>query len=543
MNKKNIGLVIVIICIAGYFRFTGINWDQGHHLHPDERFIVMTIENIRWPDNLNPHFFAYGSFPLYLLKLIGYFGGFVDPAFASYDKINLLGRAVSAIFDIGTMIMVMFTIKILTKDKKTMLLGGLWYACSVLPIQLSHFYAVDTMLTFFIISTLYLLIKYHLYPSRITAITIGICFGLALATKISAIMLVVPIAITALLGIRSRIKDCIAEILMTITAALIMFFICQPFAFLDFVTFSRQIMEQQAMTKNAFVFPYTLQYVGKIPYWYEIKNVFLWGQGPILACFSILGVLYITFKAIWKKHAMTVILMSFFWLYFVTVGRFAIGFMRYMLPLYPISTIGAAIVFEKFTRGQKRNIYFLSAIISTVAIVFWALSFQAIYQAPNTRSQVTDWIVSTIPQGSTIALEHWDDGLPLRNSSDYSLVELPFYDEDTKDKWEQINTKLDKTDYIVIASNRLYVPLMKMTNCNQLPKDKCYRTTAAYYERLFDGSLGFTKVAEFSSYPTIPLLHIPIDDISSDESFTVYDHPKIMIFQKTAPYRPVLLEE
>ncbi|MBI2443099.1 MAG: hypothetical protein HYV40_04310 [Candidatus Levybacteria bacterium] len=91
---------------------------------------------------------------------------------------------------------------------------------------------------------------------------------------------------------------------------------------------------------------------------------------------------------------------------------------------------------------------------------------------------------------------------------------------------------LAQTDYIILSSNRLYTPLQKLTNCDVLPSGRCYPQTAMYYRALFQGLLGFKKVAEFTSFPTIPLLNIPIDDQGADESFTVYDHPKVMIFQK-----------
>ena len=88
-----------------------------------------------------------------------------------------------------------------------------------------------------------------------------------------------------------------------------------------------------------------------------------------------------------------------------------------------------------------------------------------------------------------------------------------------------------------------------------------YPITYKYYEKLFDGSLGFEKMAEFSSRPNIHLPFIKIcltpplarygivayktqecklpgisfvDDYA-DEMFTVYDHPKVIIFKKVRP--------
>jgi len=40
-------------------------------------------------------------------------------------------------------------------------------------------------------------------------------------------------------------------------------------------------------------------------------------------------------------------------------------------------------------------------------------------------------------------------------------------------------------------------------------------------------------VAEITSYPAVPIFGIQIPDYSADESFTVYDHPRVLIFKKT----------
>ncbi len=61
------GLWIGLFLLALAVRIVGLDFDQGHFYHPDERAIGDAILKISFrPLALNPHFFAYGSFPLYV---------------------------------------------------------------------------------------------------------------------------------------------------------------------------------------------------------------------------------------------------------------------------------------------------------------------------------------------------------------------------------------------------------------------------------------------------------------------------------------------
>ena len=51
--------IAIILFIALALRLYGINWDQGYHLHPDERMLIMVTEKIDLFKNLNPNFFNY----------------------------------------------------------------------------------------------------------------------------------------------------------------------------------------------------------------------------------------------------------------------------------------------------------------------------------------------------------------------------------------------------------------------------------------------------------------------------------------------------
>lgn len=232
-----------------------------------------------------------------------------------------------------------------------------------------------------------------------------------------------------------------------------------------------------------------------------------------------------------KVDARWIILIVFFITYFGIVGSFAIGFMRYLLPVYPLFAVFAGVMLAQLFSYHK---YRLVLSFLLLGLLTWPVAFTQIYTQPNTRVTASVWITNTIPPGSVIAIEHWDDALPLFGQEKFSLVTLPLYDPDTPEKWNMINKNLTRVDYIILASNRLYTPLQKLINCNKLPYGRCYEKTAQYYKKLFSNQLGFYKAAEFAVYPTIPLLNIPIDDQKADESFTVYDHPKILLYKRVS---------
>lgn len=577
MKKFNYFLIIILL-LGGFLRLYGLNWDQGNHLHPDERAIMMFSLPLNFPSSflelffpsspLNTHFFAYGTLPQYLLKIVGSIMGNFYPPFASYEQINLVGRFMSGLFDIGTI----FLIYALGKKlflQKVGLIGAFFYSISVFPIQTAHFFAVDTMLTFFIFSTIYSIILFYEKPTIKKALLVGLLFGASLATKTSALLIIVSVEVALVSDFlliffknphkpkfwflhtpkfaKSLFIDGAIIVLVTIAS----FIAFEPYAILDFQNFYRQTLEQSRMTHDAFTFPYTLQYVGKIPYFYELRNIFLWGQGPILATLSFLGFVHTMYiilkKNKEKKWAQEFILIVFFLSYFIVVGKFAVGWMRYMLPLYPLLSLFAALFALKFYKrllpyfnyqfqilNFKFQIGLLVILVFICSILVWPLSFIQIYTQPNTRNLASQWIYKNIPQGAKIAREHWDDGLPIGGNVNYDITELPIYDFGNPDIKTKIYNTIDQSNYIIIASNRLHSPLQRIAkNCKnwKISLERCPNNANIYYQRLFNGSLGYKKVAEFENPPKIPFLNIPINDQSADESFTVYDHPKVMIFK------------
>jgi uncharacterized membrane protein len=96
------------------------------------------------------------------------------------------------------------------------------------------------------------------------------------------------------------------------------------------------------------------------------------------------------------------------------------------------------------------------------------------------------------------------------------------YEEDTQQKYEGLRNTLLNCDYIVLATNRLYRTIPR------LPER--YPMSSRYYQALFAGELGFEQIYSVETPPRLE--RFVIDDQPADESFTVYDHPKPILFQK-----------
>ena len=559
-------ILIIIIIIAAIFRFYNLNWDQSHHLHPDERFLTMVTQGIQWPSSiseyfntntssLNPHnqnfsFFVYGTFPLFLTKLLGEIFKMMD-----YERITLLGRAVSAVFD-SLVVLLIYLIGRRVFSSQVGLLSGFLYAISVLPIQLSHFYATDTFLNFFLILNLYLLIN-HLYSERgLWVLFSGIALGLAMASKINAVTFgSVLVVIFLSLLVKQKIKI-LPPVLFFAFGVFLAFRIFQPYAFQGptfFDThinpkFIQNLQELKNSAQPGSTFPPAVQWNNTAPILYPLKHMILWGLGLPLGVASLLGIIFGIYKISsnvlnsiiyrgWKellRSEETIVLTSLIsgsLLIFIYQGVQVAKSIRYFIIIYPLlSLLSGYFLVEIFNflskKTSKNTLFFIFSILFFILLI-WPIAFFSIYTRPHSRVQASEWIYENISKGSLLGVEHWDDGLPLpldakRDSALYKFEELPMFAEDSDEKWRILDEKFEKIDYVITSSNRVY---------GSVPRaPEKYPRTIKYYEDLFTNKLEFKKVAEFTSRPTI--FGIEIIDDNADETFTVYDHPKVSIFKK-----------
>ncbi len=552
-------------------RLYGINWDQGNNFHPDERQIMFHVMALAWPKSfaqfldpanspLNPHFFAYGSFPLYLLATVGNILAHFYPTIDSMPNLTLVGRVLSALFDSGTILLTGWLALRLSHDTTPgrprawnfALLAAALVTFTPFEIQQAHYFAVDSILLFFIVLTVLACVALVDTEKIVRwSLVAGLGYGLALATKFSAAPLAVPLLVALLLRwYRRDFYTSLLSLLVTACVTLVSFLVTMPYALLDFASFEQQLSFQGQLARGQIDLPYVRQFAGTTPYVYETRDLVLWGLGLMLGIAAIAGLLWLLWR-VWKRSAGTwMVILSWVIVYFAIAGSFYVKYMRYMLPIYPfLILMGAALLIAlvQFVRDRGyTNIVLrvlpIAAIVLVLAgTIFQGLALDNIYSQPSTRIQASIWMYQHIKPGSVLTYEQWDDPMPFPagNNSPFIYTEatykdangqaqtgLDLYDDDTTQKAQIIANMLAQVDVITMATDRLDKSIPR------LPFR--YPMTIHYYQLLFSGQLGFHLAAQFENHPN--LLGITLNDSSADESYSVFDHPTVKIFVRDNPF-------
>ncbi len=520
--------LLLLALFAFVIRLVGLDFDQNHFFHPDERAIGDAILKLSFhPLQLNPHFFAYGSLPFYLTKAASALLVEVTGRgwFASYDGVIHVGRFLSALAGALTVLLVA-AIGRRVYGEKAGLLAGLLLALSVLHLQTSHFAATDVTLTLFVLLALAASVRLGLRGRSRDALLAGALTGFALATKASAAPLFLPLAVAVFLACRPARAWGRGAFLLAIggVAAFAAFFLGEPYAFLDFREFWRSVSEQGAMVRHAGIVPYTNQYIGVPNFLYEAREIVLWGLGPFLG----LTALWAAGRRLGRFRALSPaewILASFFVPYVFLTCTFEVKFLRYLLPVYPLLALWAAAwLTEKAGQGRAGRALRVLVVGGTAA---WALAFLSIYTRPHSSVTASLWFHDHVRDGARVLEQDWDEGFPFslpgRLAERYRIVTFGFYEPDSPEKMSKLARELGEADWLVLQTKRLYGAVTRAP--------EKFPLTNRAFRLLFSGDLGYTLQREVASRPS--LLGIRIPDELADESFTVYDHPKVVFFENT----------
>lgn len=441
-------ILALILIVGGYFRFMNLNWDESYHLHPDERYLSMVLNSIQpvgsvteyfntQTSTLNPNthgytFFVYGTFPLFLIRYVGELIGQVG-----YDPITLVGRQLSAIFDLFTVVLV-FLIGFKLYNQRVGLFAAAFYAFAVLPIQQAHFMTVDTFTNTFGMLTALAAVVILKRPLEVKServklswsmawpyLLFGVGLGMATASKINAVSLALLLPLVEMARYlrtdnRDDHFDLVQIVVLVAFAAIISlltFRVLQPYAFKGpgFLNFKINpdwwtgLKTLQAQSTGEVDFPPALQWTRRACT-FSLYNLLVWGVGICWGITAIISWLGMALKIFKDKIYLHMPLWVWSSLYFLWQGLAWVSSMRYLLLLYPLIAIFAAWGLDRLLSKQadfqwKRfkistKVLHITGVILTVLILSttfaWAFAFSRIYTRPVTRVAATDWIYENL---------------------------------------------------------------------------------------------------------------------------------------------------
>ena len=513
-----------ILLFALASRLTDLGFDDGHAFHPDERAVAFAVERLSFqPLQLDPHFFAYGSLPFYLARAAASLVSRWRPL--DFEGLLLLGRTLSALAGFLTVLALFRLARALHGPEVALLAAGLLSAC-VLHIQHSHFMTGESLLTLLALLSLGFGVRLARYGRSRDALLAGGMAGLALATKASAAPLLAPLGVALLLSAykSGRWRTALTQGALALGGLLAAFALGEPYAFLDFPEFRRQLLEQAGMVRHAGSLPYTLQYVGATPYLYDLGQMVLWGMAPALGLAVLWAAGRRSLGFLRERRGEDAVLLAWVLPFVAITGSFQVKFMRYLLPAYPVLILWAAAWLWE-TRGTAWGRVRLRLVVVGTGLA--ALAFLAVYRGPHTAVAASRWIYANAPAGSTVLTSHWDEGFPLPlpegQPDRFHVVSFPFYDADTPAKRADLAQALSRADYVAFPTKRIYGAITGVPDR--------YPDTDRALRQLFAGRLGFRLAHVAASRPRLLCLEA-LDELA-DESFSAYDHPKAVVFARS----------
>lgn len=549
LRKQSILVLIIIIVIGAFLRFYKLDWANGLFTHPDEYHIVISVNQLSFPNQMHPHLFFYGSATVYLIyftqEIIKHLLPVLSPQFLVPSPF-LIGRFYSALFSTLTILIVYKISTTLFRKKLFAFVAAFFVAITPGLIQQAHFATTESALIFFLFLCLLLIIKFLNDNKLFYLILASISLGFALGVKISSGVFLFPLMIA--IGIQFfreslRLKEKILRLIEQIFVSLITIFttfaLVTPYAFLDFPAFRSSLDYEGSLAIGKIPVFYTRQFIDTIPILFQIEKIFPYALGPALLILGIVG-FFVMLLRLGRIHlrggrradssevnTLFLVAIAFIAPFLPNAFLFA-KWTRFIAPTFPFFAIFSAF----FLQGLEKNRIALCAIsaILLVGTTLWTMAFFSIYTNPDVRISASQWLESNTKPGSTFLVEGGNMiDLPLKGN--FQRISLDFYNlEENPLVRQQIADALYTSDYFLVQSRRVFM------NHQRLPH--LYPRTAQFYDALFSRTLGFEQIKEFHSYPKLAVrsLQLEVNDESAEETWSVFDHPVIRVFKKNASF-------
>ena len=469
-------ILILIIGLGIFFRFYNMNWDSGALLHPDEYGLTNTLTQLHMPSSISDYFntriapmspynkydtngetiangpdntMRWGQLPMLIIRTAA-----EALNRTGYQELRTLGRYLSAIMDVGSIIL-LFVIARKLFDRRTALLASALFSLCVQSIQQSHFMTVDNFAVFFTMLTLLSAVQIaqgrYLYRSAdgiyrmdrrgwLAMLRFGLFLGMTISCKVNLAMLGIVLAPAVLISFADVKLACRRDFgriivlagLSALAAIAMMVLACRVFqpmmfrtktgntSFFNFALNPDWVRSMNvAATESSGIGggPPSEQWSHRPAFFFAWENQVLWGMGlPLgIAVWIFLTAGWVRIfrakeKGSWKK-----LLLPLFWatLFFLFMSTRFVKNNRYFLPVYPSFCLSAAWGLVHWFRSAKgktgRVLCCLAGLLILGGTLVWSGAFmKSIYGQKHSRVEAVEWIYDNIP--SLFQLADMDGG-------------------------------------------------------------------------------------------------------------------------------------
>lgn len=544
-----------MIFLGAWLRFTQLDWGYPFHFHPDERNVASAVTRLEWGTNMNPDFFAYGSFPIYVIYALSQLflrAGWLSDPFAAAV---MASRFLSASFSVLLIPLTFWTVKRYFHDSVALLAMLLTTFC-VGFIQFAHYGTFEMWLTIETFLLLICTIELSKKLELVWVLLAGVFFGLSVGTKVTSLIMAPGIALGFLLyvfAVQGRLRwvrwgESIVKGLLLLLVAFLMFANTNPYAFNqtqitrylddeplidtswkgwlnpDFV---HSINVEGQIARGELDVFYTRQFVDTIPGIFQLIKVYPWILSSGVMVVGLLGLLLMGWRGIRRKHAISLLIVVWWVLQVVFLGTLYVKWTRYLIPTLPYLLLaGSWVIMLGFS--HVRTVRVMTVLIWAIVGIHtcWAVAYGLTYFKDDTRLQLENWAVENLDPQTKILSEVYDLGIIPLNSHFRDIELFNFYELDHPtlgaERESELIASFNEADVFIVLSRRIWK--------NSTEHRHVYPRAAYFYDMLLSGSTDFVKVAEFSNYPSLGSWVVN-DELGAEETFSVFERPRIQVWR------------
>ncbi|MFQ5742398.1 MAG: ArnT family glycosyltransferase [Acidobacteriota bacterium] len=461
--------LLPITAVALLLRLYGLGWGLPFEFHPDESLILAVATGLHWGD-LNPHFFLYPSLFIYQAAFVQWLMGLTSVA--SAERIIYVARLLSVLYSTLTVLLV-YALASRLGGRRLGLWAAAFYAVLGASVLHAHYATTDTAMTALATASVWLSMRAWQRRDLRRQLWAAAMVGLAASIKYSAApALLVPLVACWLSGVerRRKLRQVAAFSLAIGAVALALFILTSPYVLLDFHGFLDAQAEQaqnQMLARSGYHVPPSegLGWTDRGLFRNLVQvNHDLGAVGSAMVLLALATVLVGlvstarqplgdgTGRA--RVHEVAGEAKSWMLAAIWPVGLYllmapsALVAQRYMLPMYPLMAVLAAMGLERLGEwlgGAMRRLValperaevFAAGLLSMLLLTsllavpgLEGINISRLLGRTDTRLVAREWILQHLPLGAGLAIEFysppfWDsDGFRVSKDS-FSLTRRP----------------------------------------------------------------------------------------------------------------------